>query len=358
LQDLNVGLLDQRLGIEWVRDNIQAFGGDPTRITAFGQSAGAASLDFYSYAYAADPIVSGIIMESGTVQLIPPIADNAASWFSVASQLKCGNSSSNSTAVTACMQSQDPMTILTAASGSSVNWGPTVDNTTIFSDYTARTLAGQFSKTPLLIGNNDDESALFAVQAELTNVTGVTPTIIAAGNLNRFTCPSGNRANASVGLGLPTWRYRYFGEFPNTALTTVPDSGAWHGSEVPVIFDTLPTGTGIPASTSEEVAIGKYIRGAWAAFAKNSTAGLITYEDGWPAYQPGAETLIRLAYNNLTGTNSVLPATYDAGCKVTFPISAANSTTSQVPTSTPTSAASGLVTNAWRLAMLAILVCL
>jgi cholinesterase len=45
-----VGLQDQRLAIEWVRDNIVAFGDDADRITMVGQRAGAASADIYSYA--------------------------------------------------------------------------------------------------------------------------------------------------------------------------------------------------------------------------------------------------------------------------------------------------------------------
>jgi len=351
-------LLDQRLGFEWIHDNIEAFGGDPSRIVGFGQSAGSASLDFYSFSYPTDPVLSGIILESGTVQLIAPLPNNTAAWFGTAALVGCGNSS-DSTAVASCMQTKDVLTLIKAASAAA--WAPIVDNITIFSDYPARSLAGNFSHIPILIGNNDDESTLFAVQAELQNQTA-SASAIATGNLQSFTCPSGSRANASVAANLATWRYRYFGEFPNTELTSYPDSGAWHGSEVPVIFDTLPQpGNGISASTEAEMAIGKYIRGAWATFAKNSTGGLLTYEDGWPAYQPGGETLIRLGYNNLTGTNTVSSGTYDVGCKVTFPLNGANATTSSSPspTSTPkSSVASGLVVNAWGLVALALLVLL
>jgi cholinesterase len=58
LPNYNFGLLDQRLAVEWVSKNIEAFGGDPARILLFGQSTGGGSVDIYSYAWTEDPIVN------------------------------------------------------------------------------------------------------------------------------------------------------------------------------------------------------------------------------------------------------------------------------------------------------------
>lgn len=61
----NVALLDQRLAVEWIHDNAQAFGGNPDRIVIFGHSAGGASVDLYNYAWVSEPIIAGSISMSG-----------------------------------------------------------------------------------------------------------------------------------------------------------------------------------------------------------------------------------------------------------------------------------------------------
>ena len=58
-QSQNFGLLDLDAAVQWVHDNIAAFGGDPNRISLFGQSAGASAADIYTFAHPNDTIVKG-----------------------------------------------------------------------------------------------------------------------------------------------------------------------------------------------------------------------------------------------------------------------------------------------------------
>lgn len=324
---LNPGLLDQRLAVEWVRDNIEAFGGDTERINLFGQSAGGASVDYYSYAWTKDPIVAGLVSESGTVNGLGQYqqSDTAQSWFNVSSTLGCGDSTSNTEAVIACMRTMNFTSILAAIpppTGSAIGssyFGPTIDDVVVFSDYPARSAAGNFIKKPLLLGNNDYEAGLFVAIALFSNQT-YPVSFWDDFDLSVFSCPSAVRANISVANRVPTWRYRWFGAFPNTRLTIFPDSGAWHASELPVLLGNPIAGPGIPPSTDAEIDIGDYVRGAWAAFAKDPTDGLRSYRGGWPVYNPMDKTLIRLAYENKTGTNLAFPLLYDAACPETFPV--------------------------------------
>lgn len=166
----NVGLLDQRKAVEWVYDNIWAFGGNASRITLFGQSAGASSTDFFSYAWFYDPLVAGFIIQSGAVGNGPVTYSSGTSNFSfVAEQVGCG--SSNKDEEFKCMQGKDSNEILkiyetynaTEHEGRSLGFGASVDEETIFSNWTDRRARGLIARRPALIGNCDnDYSSLYS----------------------------------------------------------------------------------------------------------------------------------------------------------------------------------------------------
>jgi carboxylesterase type B len=134
---LNLGLLDQRMVVEWAYDNIAAFGGDPERLTLWGQSAGAMSVGYYAYGWYNDPIVKGLIADSGAAGNL--IFDHTFSNFTTLAGLAgCGNMSAETEF--SCMQRVDAAKLANLVSTTSgISFGPRADNVTMYANLTERT---------------------------------------------------------------------------------------------------------------------------------------------------------------------------------------------------------------------------
>ena len=163
----NLGILDQRLAVEWLRDNIAAFGGNPEQMTLFGQSAGGISVDIHSYAFASDPIVKGLIMQSGAAGVMTAVGGGTDydSWGKLTAKLGCTGSDLKKIS---CMRAlpfqsiKDAMEALTPPPDLSdpcggvtqLKFGPREDGKVIFSneEYLRRGEAGEFAK---IVGSHE-----------------------------------------------------------------------------------------------------------------------------------------------------------------------------------------------------------